>query len=376
MSHPESQRQRVLWLSTAAFTLLFAVWLMLGMLSIPISKDLGLSDGQIYWLAVAAILAGSLARFHFGVWADRYGGRVVMTALLLLAVVPTFWVSRVTSYSELLACVILYGIAGNSFSVGIAWNAAWFPKERQGTALGVFGAGNVGASVTKLVGPLLIAAIPASGYFGGVIPGGWRFIPVAYAGLLVLMAAAVWFGTPRRDRTPAKGRPFAEMLTPLKQSRVWQFSLHYVVVFGAYVALSGVLPKYYYTNYGGPLASALGLSAETVQDFPTVQKLQGDAYKAYLAAHPQVAQDMQTLTMWIGWLAGICFVFPASLLRPLGGWLSDKYGPKGVMSAVFWAMLLAGLFLALPMTLHVWTFTALLFVLGVGMAVAALLRMS
>src|SRR5215471_13048910 len=178
------QRARVLALSTIAFTLLFAVWLMLGMLSIKIKPELGLTDGQLYNLTIAAILSGSLLRFHFGIWTDRYGGRRVMTALILFTILPTLFVSRVTSYTELLICAILYGAAGNSFTVGIAWNAAWFPKERQGTALGVFGAGNVGASVTKLIGPVLIAAVPAAGFFGGVVPGGWRFIPVVYAGLL------------------------------------------------------------------------------------------------------------------------------------------------------------------------------------------------
>src|SRR5581483_841340 len=108
--------------------------------------------------------------------------------LLLAVAVPTFWVSRATSFSELLACALLYGWAGNAYTAGIAWNAAWFPKERQGLAMGVFGAGNVGASVTKLIGPPLMALIPAAGFFGGAVPGGWRFIPVLYAALLVVMA--------------------------------------------------------------------------------------------------------------------------------------------------------------------------------------------
>ncbi len=363
------QRMRVLWLSTVAFTLMFAVWLMLGMLSIPISKELGLSDSQLYWLALTAILAGSILRFNFGVWTDKYGGRIMMTILLLLSVVPTFGVSLVENYTQLLICAALYGIAGNSFSVGIAWNAAWFPKDRQGLALGVFGAGNVGASVTKLVGPLLIATIPASGFFDGAIPGGWRFIPVAYSVLLVLMAAIVWFVAPKVDRCPGRGKSLAEMSAPLKHRRVWEYSLHYVVVFGAYVALSGVLPKYYYSNYGADLAQSLSLSERTVADFPKVKKMQGEEYKDYLKANPAVANDLKRLTMWIGWLAGICYVFPASLLRPLGGWLSDKFGPKVVMTSVFVAMIAAGTVLSLPLGLDVWAFTAALFVLGAGMGI-------
>lgn len=362
-------RTRVLVLSTGAFTLLFAVWLMLGMLSIKIKPELGLTDGQLYNLTIAAILSGALLRFNFGVWTDRYGGRRVMTALLLFAVVPTFMVSRVTSYTELLVCAILYGVAGNSFSVGIAWCAAWFPKERQGLALGVVGAGNVGASVTKLVGPLLITVVPAAGFFGGLVPGGWRFIPVAYAGLLVLAALAVWFLSPRENRTPARGRAFSELVAPMRHARVWEYSLQYTVVFGAYVALSGVLPQFYYTTYGKELAAGFHLNEQLVSEFDTIRVLKGDAYNAYMSANPAVRDDLNTLSKWIGLLAAVCFVFPASLLRPVGGWLSDKYGAAVVMAAVFIAMLASGVALALPLGLGVWGFTAALFVLGVGMGV-------
>jgi NNP family nitrate/nitrite transporter-like MFS transporter len=363
------QRARVLVLSTTAFTLLFAVWLMLGMLSIKVKPELGLTDGQLYNLTLAAILAGSILRFNFGIWADRYGGRRVMTALILFTVLPTLMVSRATSYAELLVCALLYGVAGNSFTVGIAWNAAWYPKEKQGTALGIFGAGNVGASVTKLIGPLFIAAVPAAGFFGGFVPGGWRFIPVLYAGLLVLMAAAVWFLTPREDRTPARGRAFSELVAPMKYAKAWEFSLQYAVVFGAYVALSGVLPQFYYANYGAELAASLGLNEKLVADFDTIKGLKGEAYASYMAANPAVKADLDSLSKWIGFLAAICYIFPASLLRPLGGWLSDQYGARVVMASVFAGMLISGAVLSAPLGLGVWAFTAALFVLGVGMGV-------
>lgn len=362
-------RSRVLVLSTLAFTLLFAVWLMLGMLSIKIKPELGLTDGQLYNLTLAAILAGSVFRFHFGIWTDRYGGRRVLTALILFTIVPTLMVSQVTTYTQLLVCALLYGIAGNSFSIGIAWNAAWFPKERQGTALGIFGAGNVGASVTKLLGPFLIAAVPAAGFFGGVIPGGWRFVPVCYAVLLLLLAVAVWFLSPREDRTPARGRPFSELAAPMRHSRVWEYSLHYTVVFGAYVALSGVLPQFYYANYGSDLAVQLNLNEKLRADFDTIKTLKGEAYAAYMSANPAVKADLDYLSRWIGLLAAVCFVFPASLLRPVGGWLSDRYGARIVMSSVFVGMLVSGTLLSVPLSLGVWVFTALLFVLGVGMGV-------
>jgi NNP family nitrate/nitrite transporter-like MFS transporter len=342
---------------------------MLGMLSITIKPELGLSDTQLYNLTIAAILSGSLLRFHFGVWTDRYGGRRVMTALILFTIVPTLLVSWVTTYTELLICALLFGAAGNAFSIGIAWNAAWFPKAKQGTALGIFGAGNVGASVTKLIGPVLIAAVPAAGFFGGAIPGGWRFIPIVYAVLLAGMAAAVWFLSPKEDRMPAKGRPFSELLSPMRYARVWEFSLQYVVVFGAYVALSGVLPQYYFANYGQELAADLGMNAQLVREFTTIQGLKGQAYASYMTANPTIKADLDKLSKWIGILTAVCFVFPASLLRPLGGWLSDRYGAKAVMAIVFAVMVVSSVGLSLPLDLGVWSFTAVLCVLAVCMGV-------
>ncbi len=363
------QRARVLTLSTVAFTLLFTVWLMLGMLSIKIKPELGLTNGQLYNLTIATILSGSLLRFHFGIWTDRYGGRRVMTALILLTVVPTFFVSRVTSYSELLICAILFGVAGNSFSVGIAWNAAWFPKERQGVALGVFGAGNVGASVTKLFGPMFIAIVPAAGIFDGVIPGGWRFVPFVYAVLLVTLAAAVWFLSPREDRTPARGRSISELVAPMKHARVWEYSLYYAVAFGAYVALSGALPQFYFGTYGKELAESLSLNETLIADFDTIKELKGEAYIAYAVANPAVQNDLNYLSKWIGVLAAFGFVLPASLLRPVGGWLADRFGARTVLAGVFAGMLATGATLALPLGLSVWTFTVTLLVLGAAMGV-------
>jgi NNP family nitrate/nitrite transporter-like MFS transporter len=291
----ESQARRVLAMSTVAFTLLFAVWLMFGVLGVPIKKELGLTQVQFSWLAAIAILSGSIWRLPLGMLTDRIGGRVLMAALLLTTAVPCYLVSGAHSYGALLVLALLLGVAGNSFSVGVAWNAAWSTPARQGLALGTFGAGNVGASVTKLIGPALIALVPASGLLDGRIPGGWRFVPVLYAALLVVCAVALLALTPARDRKPGRGRSLASMLAPLRSARVWRFGLYYVVVFGAYVALSLWLPTYYQNVYHLPLAKAALLTAS--------------------------------------------FIFPASLLRPVGGWLSDRYGARPVTRAVFGVML-------------------------------------
>ena len=317
---------RVLILSTISFTLLFAVWLMFGVLGVPIKEELHLDTVQFSWLTAIAVLSGSIWRLPLGIWTDRVGGRRLMTLLLIATAIPTLLVSHATTFSQLMVCAFLFGIAGNSFSVGIAWNAAWADRDRQGFALGVFGAGNVGASITKLIGPALIALVPAGGI--GLLPGGWRGVPVLYAALLVVMAAMLWVATPTPDRHPGSGRPLSALLAPLREVRTWRFGLYYVVVFGAYVALSLWLPAYYKRVFGLPLAKAALLTA--------------------------------------------LFIFPASLLRPLGGWLSDRFGARPVTYAVFIGMLLACVPLAAPdgaLGFHVGLaqFIALIEVLGIGM---------
>lgn len=336
------ERARVLAVSTLAFTVLFAVWLMLGVLGIPIRTELSLSEVEFGWLTAIAILNGSVFRLTFGILADRYGGRVVLTWLTLFTAFPCYLVSRAQSFTELMIYAFLFGLAGNGFSVGIAWCSAWYPKEQQGFALGVFGAGNVGASVTKLIGPALITLVSAP-LLGGLVPGGWRFVPVLYTVLLVFTAAAIWLIAPAQDLRPGRGRPLAEMLRPLRTLRVWRFSLYYVVVFGAYVALSVWLPKYYVDVYHFELREAALLTT--------------------------------------------LFIFPASLLRPLGGWLSDRVGARRLMYWVFGTLTACCIVLALPIGEFVttngvgerrvlfqialgWqTFTVLLVVVGVAMGV-------
>jgi NNP family nitrate/nitrite transporter-like MFS transporter len=334
---------KVLSLSTFAFTLMFAVWLMFGVLGIPIQKEFGLSDSQLAWLSSVAILNGSIWRLFLGVLTDRIGGKRVTVVMLLVTAVPAYLLAHMKlDYTWLLILAFLVGFAGNLFSVGIAWNAHWFERDRQGFALGVFGAGNVGASVTKFIGPPLIASTVGVSYLGGVIPGGWRFVPSLYSILLVITAIAIMLMTPADSVRIQVSRPLKDMFTPLKHVQVWRFSLYYVVVFGAYVALASWMPKYYVSVYDLNLHDAALLTA--------------------------------------------LFIFPASLLRPFGGHLSDKMGARRLMYASFGTMLIALLLLAapfghivlqtqdglkniLPYSLGVVPFTMLLFIVGCSMGI-------
>ncbi len=200
--------RRVLILAFIGFTIAFAVWMMFGVLSIPIREEFGLSKTQLSWLLAAAALGGTLPRMWGGILADKHGGRIVFCVLLLMAVPALVLMLFVTSFDTLLALAVWAGVSGNTFSVGISWCSAWYPPERQGFALGVFGAGNVGAAITKLIGPTLLALVPVAGSFGGLVPGGWRFIAFVYIFMLVGMACAIWWLAPNPDRKPGQGRSF------------------------------------------------------------------------------------------------------------------------------------------------------------------------
>lgn len=333
---------RVLTMSTVGFTLMFAVWLMFGILGKPIQKEFGLSDVELSWISAVAVLNGSMWRLPAGMLADRIGGRKVFTYLLASGAVAAWCVQYANSYVMLLVLAFLVGFVGNSFSVGVAWNSAWFTKNRQGFALGLFGAGNVGASVTKFIGPAIIASTAGATYVAGV-QGGWRFIPALYAVLLAIWAVLTWIITPSQDRMPGSAKPILEMLEPLKHIQVWRFSLYYVVVFGAYVALSAYMPAFYMDNFGIDLTTA-GLITAT-------------------------------------------FIFPASLLRPLGGWASDKWGARSAMYFTFFVMLAATAVLAIPsgvrtetdasgavvsqtpFGLPLWAFVLLVFIVGCAMGI-------
>src|SRR4029077_5509325 len=148
-----------------------------------IKKNLGLNETQFGLLVGTPILSGSLIRIALGIWTDQYGGRSVYTAVMLAAAVATFFLTWASTYPEFLVAALFVGIAGGSFAVGIAYVSKWYPTEKQGTALGIFGAGNVGAAVTKFLAPFVLVA------------WGWHAVAQIWAVAIAVMAIAFWFFT-------------------------------------------------------------------------------------------------------------------------------------------------------------------------------------
>jgi len=293
----------MLSISTVAFTVCFAVWTIFSILGVQIQRDLGLNDTQFGLLVGTPILTGSLSRIFLGIWADQYGGRIVYCLVMILAAVATFLLSQATSYEMMLLAALGVGLAGGSFAVGITYVSKWYPKEKQGTALGIFGVGNVGAAVTKFLAPFVMVAF------------GWQVAAQVWAAALVLMAAVFWFTTdddPELKERRAKGiKPRSMLLEiePLKNLQVWRFSLYYFFVFGAFVALALWLPRY--------LVGVYGLDIKTA-----------------------------------GMLA-VFYSVPASLFRAYGGHLSDRYGARKIMYWTFGVSVLCTFMLSYPNTDYV-----------------------
>ena len=295
------RRNSVLAMNTFGFTVMFAVWVIFAIIGIEIRKELQLGETEFAVLVALPVLTGSLLRLPMGMATDWFGGRPLFTALLATSAIPLLLLTQATAYWQMLVLGLFIGMAGTSFAVGIAYTSAWFPQERQGTALGIFGAGNTGASLTKLLAPPLMTVVPAAGL--GLVPGGWRFVPFVYA-IVVVVAAVVYWSFTYTDHAHHKKDSLAEMLAPLKHVRVWRFSLYYFLVFGGYVGLSLWLPKYYIDVFGLPLK-----------------------YAALLTA---------------------IFVFPSGIIRAPGGWLSDRFGARTVMYWVLGTCVVTSFLLALP----------------------------
>ena len=212
--------------STFAFTICFAVWMMFAVIGIPIKQSLGLNETQFGLLAATPVLTGSLIRLPLGMWTDKYGGRIVYFTLMLSTVVPIWLIGEATEYWHFLVLGLFVGLAGGSFSVGIAYCARWFDRQHQGFAMGIFGAGNSGAALTKFVAPAILVAY------------GWAMVPKVYAVAMLATALAFWLLS-YTDQAHLQGGTVTmkAQLAALKDPKVWKLCQYYSIVFGCYVCL-------------------------------------------------------------------------------------------------------------------------------------------
>ncbi len=293
---------RVLTMNTLAFTVCFAVWMMNGVLITFLvdNKVYAFDKAEMGWLIGIPVLTGALFRLPVGVLTDKYGGRIVYAIVMLLSAAAAYVTSFADGFWTFVICGLGFGLAGTSFAVGIAYTSVWFPRHQQGTALGIFGAGNAGAAVTSMGAPVLLRFLTD----GGQNLDGWRRMPQIYAACLVVMTVLFWVLTVPKKVEHNQEHTLRQRLQPLKNIRVWRFGLYYFLVFGGFVALAQWLIPYYVNVYAVSVATA-------------------------------------------GLLAAI-YSLPSGVIRALGGWMSDKLGARTVMYWVLGGTAICCLLLIVP----------------------------
>jgi NNP family nitrate/nitrite transporter-like MFS transporter len=189
---------QILGMSTLAFAACFALWTIFSVIGIGIKGELGLNETKFGLLIATPILTGSLFRMPLGIWSDRYGGRPVLVTVMLASAIATLLLPLAHTFPLMLLAGLGVGMAGSSFAIGVSYVSRWYPKEKQGTALGIFGVGNVGAAVTTSLAPFVMAAF------------GWPAVAQVWATALAVMAVIFWFTTaddPVRRARRAQGLP-------------------------------------------------------------------------------------------------------------------------------------------------------------------------
>jgi NNP family nitrate/nitrite transporter-like MFS transporter len=287
----------MLTMATIGFALTFWAWALLSPLGPSLREDLGLTSFEQAVLIAVPVIVGSLGRIPVGALTDRFGARVMFPLMALLTVAPVLYLGHVaSSYAQYLVGGFFLGFGGTTFAIGIPFVNAWFPPARRGTALGLFGMGMGGTAISAFTTVRLTKA------YGPAFP----FDLVAV--LLVVYAVAAWVVLrDRADRPRAVGSWLARTWSTLRLRPTIELALLYAVSFGGFVAFSVYLPTYLKTAYA---------------------LTQGDAASR---------------------TAG--FVVIAVLMRPVGGWLSDRIHPVKVLAASYAIGLVLAVLAALELAL-------------------------
>ena len=275
----------MLVLATVGFAVNFWAWALISPLG-PLFREKGtlgtLSESDVALMVAVPVLVGSLGRILVGALTDRYGGRVMFPLVSAVTILPILFLSffALDSYALILVGGFFLGVAGTAFAVGVPFVNAWFPPERRGLAVGVFGAGMGGTAISALTTVKLFTNVGPKAPF------------LITAGALAVYAVVAWMVL--RD-APGRSVPTTSLATRLvanaKLPITWQACILYAVAFGGYVAFSVYLPAYLKTAHGLTPADAANR------------------------------------------MAG--FVVVAVIMRPIGGWLSDRFGPVPVLATAY-----------------------------------------
>jgi MFS transporter, NNP family, nitrate/nitrite transporter len=308
-----ASRVRALVLATVAFAVNFWAWALLSPLGPVYQHLLGLTAFAVSVLVAVPVIVGSLGRMVLGALTDRYGGRLVFGVTTLLGVVPVVFLAFAESYPALLIGGFVLGLTGATFAIGVPFVNAWFPPERRGLALGVFGAGNIGTAVSGFATPWLAER------FGRQAPFWTVAVALAVVGVIMLV-----FGRDAPGTKPS-AEPFLTRFAAAARLRTTrELAGMYALTFGGFVAFGVYLPLYLQSVYHLPVADAAARSAG--------------------------------------------FVVLSTLARPVGGWLADRIGGELVLAWVLAAVFVCAIVVSFAPGMPVATagFLAMAAALGLG----------
>lgn len=316
---------RAIVLATLAFAANFSVWTLYAVMGLELQKRLELDMTEYGFLMAAPMLTGALLRFPVGALAERWSGYSLFVWQMGLLLPFLFLLPLANSFMDYLLLGLALGVSGVSFAIGIRYISNWFLRDRQGFAMGVFGAGNAGAAITLVLTPIVNQQL------------GWDWIGPFY-GLGMLLMLILFAVLAPRDQPSMNALNGQSSFRVLSSSRIWRFGLYYYFVFGSFLALLMWLPQYYTHAYGLDERDALLLT--------------------------------------------LLFVGTSSSVRAVGGCFADRYGGRSVNWWVFWICLVCLFFLSYPPTemtiqgverevhlrleINVWVFTVLLMVIGIA----------
>jgi MFS transporter, NNP family, nitrate/nitrite transporter len=329
LHHPKAWR--ALLFATLAFAANFSVWTLYAAAVLPFTQELGISITQLGILLATPMLTGALSRIPAGILADQFDPKVLFCLQMLVCIPPLLLLPLATDYNALLLVGLWLGLSGSSFTFGISYINDFFPRKNQGTIMGIFGVGNAGAAITLVFAPAIMEL------------WGWDYLGPVYAFGLIIIAGLFYWLAPnipvaKQGGTISLNVSKDKVIDTFKQMHVWHLGLYYYFVFGSFLALLMWLPYY------------------------------------YMQAYQLSIQQAMAFTLF--------FVATSSVVRALGGWFADKYGGRTVNWSVFWVCLVCLFFLSYPPTtmiihgakqdvyltisINIWVFTALLFVIGIA----------
>ena len=328
MQNQKGKAYLALTVATLAFAANFSVWILYAVAGIRLKTTLGLSATDLGILLSAPMLTGAIFRLPIGFLAEKYPAKRLFILQMCFLLPPLWFLQHAQTFSDFILLGLWIGIAGVSFTIGIRYVVDWFDSKEQGTAMGIFGAGNAGAAITLILAPEIIEHLGFN-WLGPMYAAGMIFVILLFS---LLAPSTPDFIQHKHSFT------WAQHIKPLKELKVWRFGLYYYFVFGSYLALTLWLPHYYVNAYQLSLSQAMALT--------------------------------------------LLYVASSSLVRAAGGVLADRYGARSVNWSVFWTCIVCLFFLSYPPTtmviqgvekdvtvhiqVNIWLFTALIFVIGIA----------